>query len=268
MLFGIAGLFGKWVDLPSLVITWGRCVFAFVALFLMILFSKERFVLRQISHYFVFAGLGLLYALHWWSFFYSIQLSTVAIGLLTFSTFPIFTVFLEPFFFKEKIKRTDIAAVLAVCGGIVLIVPGFDLNNSVTLGVLIGILSGLSFAVLQMFNRKYVQTYSGKLITFYQTGVAAIILLPAVSFGNGGFSPSNILQLIVLGVLCTAVAHSLFVSGLRSAKVRTASIIAGLEPVYGIIAAMLFLHEIPSLKEICGGSIILMVAVWVSIKRR
>jgi drug/metabolite transporter (DMT)-like permease len=267
LLFGLAGLFGKWIELPPSLITWGRCAFAFGALFFLILFSKERFALCRTSHYFVFAALGLLLALHWRAFFYSIQISTVAVGLLTFSTFPVFTVFLEPLFFKEKVRWTDIVAAIAAFGGIALIVPRFNMNDSITMGAVFGVLAGLSFAVLQTLNRKYVQIYSGRLITFYQTGVAAIALLPAGSFAVG-FTPPDMLLLVILGVLCTAVAHSLFISGLRSVKVRQASIIAGLEPVYGIAAAMLFLREMPSCKEICGGIVILATAMWVSAQRK
>jgi len=265
MFFGIAGLFGKWIDLQPDVITCGRCVFAFATLFFIILFTKERFALKQTSHYFIFAGLGALLALHWWAFFYSIQIATVAVGLLTFSTFPVFTVFLETLFFKEKIKWTDIVAVLATFGGVAWMVPAFDLNDSTTVGALFGVWSGLTFAVLQILNRKYVQIYSGKLITCYQTGVASLALLPMATTTVSGFTMPDVVMLIVLGVFCTAAAHSLFISGLHSVKVRTASIIAGLEPVYGIVFAMLFLLEIPSWKEICGGILILFAAVLVSI---
>ena len=264
--FGLAGLFGKWIDLPSSLITWGRCAFAFVALFFLILFSKERFALKRVNHYGVFAGLGILLALHWWAFFHSIQISTVAVSLLTFSTFPVFTVFLEPLFFREKISWSYIVAALVAVGGIACIVPAFDVNHSTTAGVIFGVLSGLSFAALQIANRKYVQIYSGRLITFYQTGVAAFALTPVVTFAGSGISMSHFGMLAVLGVLCTAAAHSFFISGLRSVKVTTASIIASLEPVYGIVFAMLFLHEIPLWKEICGGVIILSAASWVSLK--
>jgi len=264
--FGLAGLFGKWIDLSSSLITSGRCAFAFVALFFLILFSKERFALKQASHYLVFAGLGVLLALHWWAFFYSIQISTIAVGLLTFSTFPVFSVFLEPLFFREKIRWRDIVAALVTVGGIACIVPAFDLNHTTTVGVIFGVFSGLSFAVLQISNRKYVQSYSGKLITFYQTGIASLALLPVASFPENGLSMPHIGLLMVLGVFCTAAAHSLFINGLRSVKVRSASIIAGLEPVYGIVFALLFLCEIPSWKEICGGAVILSAALWVSLK--
>jgi len=264
MFFGLSGLFGKWIDLPPALITCGRCVFAFATLFFLILFSKERFTLRKTGHYFVFAGLGLLLALHWCAFFYSIQIATVAVGLLTFSTFPVFTVFLETLFFREKIRWTDIVAASLTVGGVAWMVPTFDLNNSTTVGAIFGSLSGITFAILQILNRKYVQIYSGKLITFYQTGVAALVLLPIASSTAGNFTMPDILMLIALGVLCTATAHSLFISGLLSVKVRTASIIAGLEPVYGIVFAMIFLSETPLWKEICGGMMILTGAVYVS----
>ena len=266
MLFGLAGLFGKWIDLPPSLITWGRCAFAFVALFFLNLFSGERFSLRQTLHYGVFAGLGILLALHWWSFFHSIQISTVAVGLLTFSTFPVFAVFLEPLCFREKIRRTDIVAAMVTFGGIACIVPAFDLNHATTVSAIFGVLSGLSLAVLQLLNRKYVQIYSGRLITFYQTGIAALVLLLVVSFAESRLALPDVGMLMILGVLCTAVAHSLFINGLRSVKVRSASIITGLEPVYGIVVAMLLLHEIPSWKEICGGIVILSAAAWVSVK--
>lgn len=266
--FGMTGLFGKWIDLPSSLITYGRCTFAFVALFFLILFSKERFALKRTSHYCVFAASGVLLALHWWSFFYSIQISTVAVGLLTFSTFPVFTVFLEPLFFKEKITWPDMVAALVTLGGIACIVPASGLNHSATGGVIFGVLSGLSFAVLQIVNRKYVQTYSGRLITFYQTGIASFALLPMLSFAKTSLSFTHIGLLAVLGVLCTAIAHSLFINGLRMVKVRSASIIAGMEPVNGIVFAMLFLHEKPAWNEIFGGIVILTVAAWVSLKRQ
>ena len=267
LLFGIAGLFGKWIDLPPSLITWGRCAFAFVTLFFLNLFSGRGFALKQKGHYLVFAALGILLALHWWSFFHSIQISTVAVGLLTFSTFPVFTVFLEPLFFKEKIGWAEIIAALITVCGVACIVPAFDLSHSTTVGAFFGVLSGLSFSLLQIFNRRYVQIYSGQLITCYQTGIASIVLLPAVTFSGVSLALPQIGMLMILGVVCTAFAHSLFVSGLRSVKVRSASIIAGLEPVYGIVIAMLFLHEIPVWKEICGGIVILSAALWVSIKK-
>jgi len=74
--------------------------------------------------------------------------------------------------------------------------------------------------------------------------------------------------LVLLGVLFTAVAHSLFIKGLTNVKAQTASIIASLEPVYGIIFAVIILSEIPTLRVVIGGSIILGATFYTTIKSK
>ena len=68
---------------------------------------------------------------------------------------------------------------------------------------------------------------------------------------------------MMLGIIFTAVAHSLFISGLRTVKVRTAGILSGLEPVYGTLSAFLFLKEVPNFRE-CIGGVIILAAVFLS----
>lgn len=72
--------------------------------------------------------------------------------------------------------------------------------------------------------------------------------------------------LLLYGIVCTAIAHSMFIEGLKHVRVQTAGIISGLESVYGIIAAVILLHEIPSGKELIGGAIILGVVFYNTIK--
>ena len=68
---------------------------------------------------------------------------------------------------------------------------------------------------------------------------------------------SDLPLLAVLGIICTALSHSLFIKALANMKAQTVSIITGLEPVWGIMLALLFLSEIPDLKTIIGGGIII-----------
>jgi len=96
-------------------------------------------------------------AIHWGTFFQAIQISTVAVGLLAFSTFPIFTTFLEPIFFKEKLRLSNIILAIITLGGVALVIPNFELSNNVTQGALWGIASGFSFSILSILNRKYVK---------------------------------------------------------------------------------------------------------------
>lgn len=265
-LFGIAGLFGKLLHLPAIIIALGRVLFAAFALLMLLLYKNQRIKLSSRKDYFYLIVMGIILAVHWAAFFHSIQISTIAIGLIAFSTFPVFAAFIEPYFFKEKIKYKNILMALITLIGIVLIIPKYELGNNTAQGAIWGIISGLTFAVLQTMNRKYVKKYSSLIITFYQVGIASIALLPFLFYYNIAYNLKDILLLALLGIVFTAVAHSLFIKGLNNIKVQTASIIASLEPVYGIIFAIIFIKEIPTLKVIIGGFIILSTSLYATIQ--
>ena len=256
-LFGIAGLFGKWVEQPAMIIVLGRVFFASVFLVILLFLRKESIRLNQRRDYFYFALMGIVLAIHWVTFFQSIQISTVAIGLLTYSTFPVFVTFMEPYFFKEKIRRTDIIIALVTFLGVALVIPSLELDNNMTQGAIWGVISGFTFAVLSLLNRKYVADYSSWVIAFYQDATAVLVLIPFLFILQPQFTPQDILLLALLGIVFTGIAHSFFIGGLVHVKAQTASIIASLEPVYGILTAVIFLGEIPTLRVLIGGIIIL-----------
>ena len=268
LLFGISGLFGKLLSLPSMMIVLGRVFFSSVFLLLIMLYLKKDIKLKEQRHYFYFVLMGVILAIHWSAFFKSIQVSTVAIGLLTFSTFPVFVTFLEPYFFKEKIKLSDIFIAIITFLGVVLVIPKFELGNSLTEGVLWGMVASFTYAILSMLNRKYVREYSSTVIAFYEQFVATVVLIPFLFLQKPVFQPKDILLLILLGTVFTGISHSLFINGLKNIKTQIAGIISSLEPVYGIIFAVLLLREIQTLREILGGSIILGTVFYSTIKSK
>lgn len=268
LLFGLSGLFGKLLSLPPMTIVLGRVFFSSIFILAILLYLKKDIRLKQSKHYFYLILMGVILTIHWSTFFKSIQVSTVAVGLLTFSTFPIFVTFLEPYFFKEKTKISDIVAAIVTFIGVILVVPKFELGNSITQGVIWGIVSGFTYAILSMLNRKYVKDYSSIVIAFYEQSVATVILIPFLFLQKPVFQPVDILLLILLGTVFTALSHSLFISGLKNIKTQTAGIISSLEPVYGIIFAALLLSEIPTLREVLGGIVILGTVFYSTIKSR
>jgi len=257
LLFGLAGLFGKWLILSPFIIVLGRVFFASITLALFLWLSKQSMKISPRKNYLYLILLGFILAVHWVSFFKSIQISTVAVGLLSFATYPVFTTFLEPLLLKEKIAKMNISFSLFCVVGVFLIIPRFGLDNSTFVGVLWGLLSSITFAVLTILNRKLTQHFSSLLIAFYQDFFALLFLLPFYFVLRPALNTNDILLLCVLGVFCTAGSHTLFIKGMKRIKAQTASMIHFLEPVYGIIFAFLFLHEIPSLRTILGGAIIL-----------
>ncbi len=267
-LFGLAGLFAKFLPLPVIVIVWGRVLFASLSLGVILYFSKASFKLNSLKDYFILSAMGIILAFHWFAFFHSIKLSTVAIGLLTFSTFPVFVTFIEPTFFKQKIKIFDIFIAFITFAGVLLIVPEIKLNNNVTIADILGVLSGVSIAVLSVLNKSFINKYSSLTIAFYEDSVAAIVLIPFLFFVEFEITVENIFMLMLLGVIFTAVAHTLFIKGMKLVKAQLASIIASLEPVYGVVFATLLLTEIPNQKVLVGGALIILATIWASLKKR
>ena len=267
LFFGLAGLFGKLVNQSPTVIVFGRVLFAMAFLLPAMWYLKQSLRLNRTRDYFALLLQGFILAVHWSTFFQSIQVSTVAVGLITFSTFPIFVTFLEPVFFKEKLRPADVALALVTFTGVVLVVPAFNLDNTTTQGALWGITSGLTFALLSIMNRKYARAYSSLVVAFYQDAAAALFLLPFLFLPAPAMTLPDMLRLALLGIVFTGVAHSLFIRGLAHVKAHTASIIASLEPVYGILAASLLLGESPAIRELAGGAIILGTALYATTRK-
>ncbi len=266
VLFGLSGLFARYAGQPAVIIALGRVFFASISMYALFRYKGESIRLKSGRDLVTLAAAGILLAVHWTTFFLSIQVSTVAIGVLTFSTFPLFITFLEPLMFGERIRIADVLCACVMFTGVMIIVPEFDLSNNVTLGIIWGMTCSITYAALSLINRKFVKDYPGVLISFYEQGTASLILLPALIIYRPVFTLTSLMLLILLGVLFTAAAHSMFINGMKHVRAQTAGMIASLESVYGIAAAAIFLSERPSLNELGGGTLILAAALYSTIK--
>jgi len=259
LLFGLAGVLGKLSLLPAPLIVFGRAFFAGLVLLAVCWFRHISLRPKRSRDGYLLVGQGVLLALHWTAFFQAINVSNVAIGLLSFSSFPLFTAMLEPLLLRQHPSRIQIVAAMLILPGIYLLVPSFTLQNQTTLGVMWGVLSGASFALLSVTNRWLGRTYSSLMISLYQDSTAAIVLLPVFFFtATGSFwTPHALFILLILGVVCTALAHTLFIASMRDITAQTASLLASLEPVWGIIFGIVLLGAIPSARTLLGGAIII-----------
>lgn len=268
LLFGFSGLFGKFLHCSPAIIVFGRTFIAALGILPLVRFSGNNALPAEKKTICLFFLQGILLAAHWCTFFHSIQISSVAVGLLTFSTFPLFVTFMEPFVFNEPLKLYNIGLSVFVFAGLVLVIPTFDFSQAPAKGALWGIASGFSFALLALVNRKNVQTLPPLTVTFYQNFFAAVVMLPVIGFSTPPFPGINeLILLIILGVLCTAVAHFMFIKALMHIKAHTAGIITSLEPVYGILLAFFLLGEHPDFRTLSGGIIIISATTIVMLKK-
>jgi drug/metabolite transporter (DMT)-like permease len=257
--FGLAGVLGKLSGLPAPVIVFGRVLFAGVVLLALAVLQRRPVRPRGRRDGVLLVAQGILLAVHWTAFFESIAVANVAVGLLSFSSFPLFTAALEPLLFRQRPSRIQILAALLILPGIYLLVPAFTLQDRTTLGVAWGLLAGATFALLSVTNRWLGRSYHSLTITLYQDGVALVALLPVVFLVPGAlaWTAGQLLILLVLGVGCTALAHTLFIESMRDITAQSASLLASLEPVWGIVFGVLLLREIPTGLTLLGGAIIL-----------
>ena len=260
LLFGFAGLFGRWLDLSPIAIVLGRTAIAACALAVVRWQSgrdRAPLDLRLIVN-------GAVLAVHWVSFFAAIQVAGVAIGLLGFASFPLFVLILERVLLGRRWSGAEAITAVCVTAGIALLVPEFSLANRTVQGLAWGLVSGFTFALLAVLNRRYAATRGAVDVAFWQNVFAAVVLLPFAagdSSALGSIGAREIALLLVLGLFCTALAHTLFIAALSGVSAHTASIVAALEPVYGIALAALLLGEIPGVRILSGGALIVGAAL-------
>lgn len=266
LLFGMAGLFAEWVAQSAWIIVLGRVFFGTLALGAILLYRRESIRLHTRTDALRLLLTGVILAVHWTTFFQSIQVANVAVGLIAYSTFPMFVTFLEPLMLKTRLRLIDIAIALVTVIGAVLVVPSFTLENQITQGFLWGVVSALTFALLSIFNKWNVERYSSLVVAFYQDAAAAVMLLPAFFLNTTPITTTDWGLLVLLGVIFTALAHTLYIQGLSGIRAWVAGIIASLESVYGIVFALVIFAQVPSLRTLLGGAIILGAALYSSLQ--
>ena len=189
-------------------------------------------------------------------------MASVAVGLFGFATFPLFVLILEATTRQRTLRAGEWAIAFLVAGGLVLIVPEFRWENRVVQGLVWGVASGFTFALLAIGNRSLTQRHSAGAIALWQNACAALCLLPLALAAAAVPGARDIALLLVLGVACTALAHTLFIGSLRAVSAHTASVVTALEPVYGIALAVALLGETPSARTLAGGALLIGAALY------
>ncbi len=261
LMFGLSGVFGKLAVSDPLTITFGRALFAVLALLLAAQLLPRSGARPSVRHR---AGLvlgALLLGGHWLTFFVAVTVAGVGIATLGFASFPAFTLMLEGLLFRERTRPIEFAMVAMVCLGLLLVTPEFDLGSEATIGLLYGVLSGLLFALLSLLNRAVTVGVDPVQAALWQNAAIMLGLLPFAWSAIPAIPAADWLWLALLGVLCTGLAHSLFVASLRVLKARTTSVIFALEPVYGIAIAWWLFNEQPTLSMLVGGVLIILASV-------
>lgn len=264
ILLGTNGLFAKGIPLDATTITYLRSVIAAVAIAGFLLISRRSPKVRQTKKLLGIYGLGIIMGLHWITFFHSMQIASIAIGMISLFTFPIIVVLMEAAIKGSRAKRQDILSGTLVLMGIV-IMAGNELSapQSATLeGIAWGVISALLFAARNVTQKYYFADISSDKLMLHQT-IAISVMLIGFSQADaiGELSPSSWAALIALGLLTTAGAHTLLVISYKKLAAKTVAMISCLQPVIGAVLGWWVLGEQPSFYIVIGGLMILAVAL-------
>jgi drug/metabolite transporter (DMT)-like permease len=262
MLFvSTSGVLGRYIALPPPLTIFFRAVLAGFFLYLYCYIRKINLFKIDKEDVVSIALSGIFMGVHWITYFYSLQLSNVAIGMLTIFTYPVMTVFLEPLLLKTKFQANQMILAVLVVIGIYFLVPEFSFENEYTLAVAFGLVSAFFYALRNILVKKHIVQYHGTALMWYQLVIIVVFLFPVLFFFPTEMLPHQLPALAVLALLTTAIGHSLYVMSFRYFSVTTASIMGSLQPLYGIILGIIFLNEIPSLFTIIGGGLIMISVV-------
>ena len=259
LLFGLSGLIGKAVNSPAVVVTCLRSLIGAVALgvFLGLMSCGHELQLVFRGKFTALLAGGVLLAVHWWTFFMAIQLGTVSLGLLTYASFPLFITVLNWLLQRERVRRKDWWAAVLVIMGLGLVVPDWNFGSQAGGAALLGLASGLTFALLTLLNRQLTIRVPPLPLVIVQMATAGLILLPLTVPQIPKVTADDWLWMLLLGVVCTGFAHACFTSSLKTVRVAVVGVAAALEPVYGMLAAWMFLGESPTLTMLIGATCII-----------
>ncbi len=265
LLLGGTALFSKLLPYAAWDIIAYRTLICGIALFMTARLFKQKLGLDSLASLLLLLFCSILFTIHWTAYFQAMQLSTVAIGMVSMFTFPVITVFLEPLINKTRIHKVDILMGFLVMFGVYMIVPDFSLENNVTTGVLFGLFSALAVALRNILVSRYLFTVSPFTIMLYHSIVSAAILLPFSALTPVEMSFNDMLALLLLGTVFTAIPHTQKTYALRHQSAKSVSMVISLQVVYGSIFAFLILNEGFEFNTIIGGGIILFAALYESV---
>lgn len=268
ILFGLTGIFGELIQADAMVITAGRASFAVLAL-LAVMRSMGTSPLLGVTrkNIKVLAMAGFMLAVHWVTFFLAVKISGVAIATLGFASFPAFITLCECVFFKEKISMSEWLILLLVTLGLVLVTPSFDFQDDATLGLAWAILSGLTFALFTLINRRAASRIPAQQVACWENLFVALMTLPFAFPAITQLGALDWVWMAMLGILCTALSHYLLVSSLMVLKARSAGIVIALEPVYAIFFAAVLFAQYPSLRALLGGALMVGAIIWSGLRQ-
>lgn len=263
-IWGFTAVLGRLITLDALPLVWFRMLFAVAFIFVYMRIKKislkipPKVVLK-------FLVAGLVIALHWFTFFRAIKVSNVSITLACLSTGAFFTSLIEPIFFGKKVIWYEIFFGLIVVFGLSII---FNVEGNYVEGITLALISAFLSASFSVINSKFVKDYEPTVISFYELSGGVLFFSGFLFFSNSfdvnffQLTSNDFMYLMILSSICTAYAIIVSTSVMKFLSPYTVMLTINLEPIYGIILAVLIFKDKEQMSsEFYVGALIILITV-------
>lgn len=259
--WGTLGIFARWSCSEPLTIAFFRCFIA--ALFLFYLLSRRggRIAVPGGRTLLLVCGSGLFNAAGNLCFFTALSLTTLSHTLFVYYLGPVFLVVLAPLLLREALEIKSLLALFISLGGFLLILfasPGLPVTMEVR-GIFFALAGAVCFSFIFIIA-KAVRDMNGLTLAFYQMLITAACLLPFFNLPRD-LDAGAAGCFVVLGVVHTAFAYSIYYEGLKQVKVQHAGILLYLDPVVGTLAGYLLFQEAVQFRGFLGGMLIVLAGI-------
>lgn len=251
LLWGFTAILGKLISLPALPLVWSRMLIVVVALALLPKVWRGLRAMRA-RLLWSYAGIGVLVALHWLTFYGAIKLANASVAATCIALATVFTALIEPKLAKRPFSKRELALGVAVLPGVALVVGGVP--HEMRAGIAVGALSALLVALFSSLNKRLVEHGDPLTVTALELGAGTLaltalapvmpLLFPAFA-GELLVLPGarDAVLLVILSLVCTLLPFALSLVALRHMTAFAAQLAINLEPVYAIVLAIALLGE-------------------------
>ena len=202
-----------------------------------------------------------------------VKLISASSASMIIAVIPIFTLIAEIIVFKEKLTMKKIISVIISFLGVYLIVGFISETSSVSSskGNVFMFAAVIAWVAYTITTKPLYKKYSQIAIVYFQTLFGTLFLVPFVFFETTNWSLVNntiILNVIYLGVFCSAIAYYLYIYAMDHLGVSTTSLFLNLLPVVTVIGSYFILGEKVNMYQIIGGALVIFAVYFVNTKEK
>jgi drug/metabolite transporter (DMT)-like permease len=268
ILWGFTAILGLLIRIPALELVFLRTLLASAGLWAVIFIYRLHFQVGM-PDFLKLAGTGILISGHWLLFFGSARFSNASVCLAGLATTTFWTSILEPVLKRKRMEPLELFFGLTVIGGLYLI---FHFEFGYAIGLLMSVGAAFLGSLFTVINSKITHRHNQYVISFYEmiaanimTGIFILVMMllyPGSSLRLIAPAPMDWIYLATLAFVCTVYPFAVAVELMKRISAFTVNLAVNLEPVYGILLAVLIFGESEKMNPgFYSGTLVILISV-------